>query len=95
MEAVCIDGTIIECDQIKHQQGGVTLHKQEPKQKVKGGGGGQSEKKKKEKKQKKKKKQGGGGSKSRTVGFVPYDKLMYVIPDEITHNIDELDELPA
>ena len=35
------------------------------------------------------------GSKPETIGFVPFDRLMYVIPEEVTHNIDDLDELPA
>ena len=35
------------------------------------------------------------GGKPETIGFVPFDRLMYVIPEEVTHNIDDLEELPA
>lgn len=38
---------------------------------------------------------GGGSKKPETIGFVPFDRLMYVIPEEVTHNIDQMDELPA
>lgn len=34
-------------------------------------------------------------SKPETIGFVPYDRMMYAIPEEVTHNVDELEELPA
>ena len=42
--------------------------------------------------QRKPQKQGG---KPETIGFVPFDRLMYVIPEEVTHNIDDLEDLPA
>lgn len=29
-----------------------------------------------------------------TIGFVPFDRLMYVVPDDVVHNVDELDEIP-
>lgn len=69
MQAVCIDGTVIEADQIKEQQQGIRLEEKPQKQ--------------------------GGSSKPRMIGFVPYDRLMYVIPDDVVHNIDELDEIPT
>lgn len=38
---------------------------------------------------------GGSSSKPETIGFVPFDRLMYVIPEDVTYNVDDLDELPA
>lgn len=29
-----------------------------------------------------------------TVGFMPYDRLMYVIPEETVYNLEEMDEMP-
>lgn len=37
----------------------------------------------------------GESNQAKTVGFVPKEKLMYIIPDDITHKVDELDEVPA
>lgn len=44
--------------------------------------------------QRKSQKEGGSG-KPETIGFVPFDRLMYVIPEDVTHNLEDLDELPA
>lgn len=30
---------------------------------------------------------------SETIGFVPFERLMYAIPEDITHNVDQLDEI--
>ena len=69
LQAVTIDGTVIEADQIKTQDKGIKLeHKPQGK---------------------------GGNSKPETVGFVPFDRLMYVIPEDTTHNVEQLEELPA
>ena len=67
VEAVTIDGTVIEADQFKSQSKGIKLERKPQKK----------------------------GSKPETIGFVPFDRLMYVIPEEVTHNIDDIDELPA
>lgn len=60
MEAVCIDGTVIECDSMEPQKQGVML-----KQKVK--------------------------DKKQTIGFVPWWTLLYVIPEDVVHNIDNIE----
>ena len=105
MEAVCIDGTVIECDQVQYQNMGLALKQREPKQRMQSGGssgksgsggqsqsGGQSSSKSKSGG---KSKSGKSGSRTRTIGFVPYDKLMSVVPEETTHQIDDLEELPV
>lgn len=66
LQAVTIDGTIIEADKFKTEKEGLKLERK-PKQ----------------------------GSKPETIGFVPFDRLMYVIPEEVTHNVDSLEEIPA
>ena len=38
--------------------------------------------------------QNGSQSKPETIGFVPFDRLMYVIPENITHNVDQLEGVP-
>ena len=67
VQAVTIDGTVIEADQFKAENMGIKLERKPQKK----------------------------GSKPETIGFVPFDRLMYVIPEEVTYNIDDLDELPA
>lgn len=67
VEAVTIDGTVIEADKFKAGKKGVKLQRKPQKQ----------------------------GSKPETIGFVPFDRLMYMIPEDVTHNVDDLDELPA
>ena len=67
VQAVTIDGTVIEADQFKAKKKGVKLERK-PKKK---------------------------GSKPETIGFVPHDRLMYVLPEDVTHNVEDLDELPA
>lgn len=60
MEVVCIDGTVIECDNIKPQNKGIKLQ-----QKV--------------------------NQQQQTIGFVPWWTLMYVIPENVVHNLDEIE----
>lgn len=67
VQAVTIDGTVIEADQFKSTKKGVKLQRKPQKK----------------------------GKKPETIGFVPNDRLMYVIPEEVTHNVEELDEVPA
>lgn len=69
MQIVCIDGTVIEGDQIKQKEKGISIEK--------------------------KSQQSGGSSKPREVGFVPFERLMYVIPDDVVHNVENLEEIPA
>lgn len=38
--------------------------------------------------------QSGSRSKPETIGFVPFDRLMYVIPEDVTHNVDKLEGIP-
>ena len=47
--------------------------------------------------QKRPKKKSGSGGQYQTVGFLPYKNLMYVVPDDVVHNADELEleEFPA
>ncbi|WP_435179268.1 hypothetical protein [Halorussus sp. AFM4] len=75
MQAVSIDGTVIEADRIKLKKAGIELQKRKQKSKKKKSGGGQY----------------------KTTGFLPYDHLMYVIPDDVVHNVDdiEVDEFPV
>ena len=70
LQAVTIDGTIIEADQFKVQKEGIKLERK-PQQ------------------------QGGGKKKPSTIGFVPHDRLMYIVPEDTTHNVEQLDDLPA
>jgi len=69
LQAVTIDGTVIEADQIKTQDKGIMLERK-PQGK-------------------------GGSSKPETVGFVPFERMMYVIPEDITHNVDDLEDMPT
>lgn len=140
LQAVTIDGTVIEFDSFQSKKQGLKLQR-----KVQTGGGKQSKGKKQkqskkkqqgqkqeqssekeviivdddldgeeleelveleEEQSKKKQKQESGQSKKQskkkqskqgheTIGFIPFSRLMYVIPEEVTYNVDELDELPA
>lgn len=70
MQAISIDGTVIEADRVKLKQAGIDLQKRRKKQS---------------------KKKSGSGGQYQTVGFLPYKNLMYVIPDDVVHSVDELD----
>lgn len=67
VEAVTIDGTVIEADQFQTKKKGLMLQRKSQKQ----------------------------GGKPETIGFVPFERLMYVIPEEVTHKVDEMDDLPV
>ncbi len=65
LQAITIDGTVIECDKFKAKQQGLELQK----------------------------KQQGGSSK--TIGFVPLNRLMFVVPEEISYDVENIEEFPA
>lgn len=60
MEVVSIDGTVIECDNIKPQKQGLMLQQK-------------------------------SNGKQQTIGFVPWWTLMYVIPENVVHNLDDIE----
>ncbi len=69
LQAITIDGTVIEADQFQAEKQGLKLKRKPNKQ--------------------------GGKSKPETIGFVPFERLMYVIPEDVTHNVEDLEDLPA
>lgn len=40
-------------------------------------------------------KQSASSGSTETIGFITYDRLLYVIPEDVTHSVDDLDELPT
>lgn len=109
MQAISIDGTVIECDEIKQHNQGIILKKKQAKQAVKDESKSQksskSESSKSEKSSKSEssggsqksgqKQKKSGGSQSRTIGFIPYRRLMYVVPDDVSYNIEDFEEVPV
>lgn len=37
----------------------------------------------------------GQSNQAQTIGFVPQEKLMYVVPEDVTHNVHRMDRLPV
>lgn len=107
MNVICIDGTEIEVNSVKPHKRGLELHRKTEQSKQSGGkskskqqsqqstSSGQSKQNKQGQSQQSKQGQTKQGKNKRveTVGFVPYDRLMYAIPEKTVHNIDDVDEL--
>ena len=64
LQAITIDGTVIECDKFKAKKQGLELKKKEK------------------------------GS-EKTIGFVPLERLMFVIPEQVSYDVERLEEIPA
>ncbi|MDS0282608.1 hypothetical protein [Haloarcula onubensis] len=65
LQAVTIDGTVIEADAFETDEHGLTLQRTDE------------------------------AVTAESVGFVPFERLMYVVPEDVEHKVDSLEDLPA